>query len=162
MKNIVLIVMMGCVKTTISQLLGEKLKREVIDIDQYLIEKHGCSISDMMSISEDHFRDLEQEACLELSKKEGVIISTGGGVIKRQENIDALKKNGIIIYLDRPIQNILTDIDTQSRPLLKDGPEKLYQLDKERRQLYMNACDIHIINDQSLEMIVNLIISKVG
>lgn len=162
MKNIVLIGMMGCGKTTISQLLGDKLNRDVIDIDQYLVEKHGCSISEMMAVSEDYFRDLEQEACAELSKKEGIIISTGGGVIKRQENITALKEKGIIIYIDRPIQNILSDIDTKSRPLLKDGPEKLYQLDKERRSLYMNACDFRIINDQSLTDIVNQIISKVG
>lgn len=161
MKNIVLIGMMGCGKTTISKLLSEKLNMPVIDIDEYLVDKHQCTINDMFAVSEDYFRDLESEACVELSQKENYIISTGGGVVKRQKNTDVLRKNGIVIYLDRPIDHILTDVEIASRPLLKDGPEKLYQLYQERHQLYLNACDYHIMNDGSIDDVLNKIIQKI-
>lgn len=151
MKNIVLIGIMGCGKTTISKLLSEHLNLPVIDMDEYLIDKHHCSINDMFAVSEDYFRNLESQACKDLAKLNGYIISTGGGVVKRKQNSDVLKESGIIFYLDRPVDHIVHDVTTADRPLLKDGPEKLYQLFDERHQLYLNACDYHIINDQTAQ-----------
>ncbi|MGN1183259.1 MAG: shikimate kinase [Faecalibacillus sp.] len=158
MKNIVLIGIMGCGKTTVSKLLSEKLKMPVIDMDEYLIEKHQCSINDMFAVSEDYFRDLESQACIDLAQLEGYIISTGGGVIKRKKNSDILKQTGTIIYLDRPVDNIVHDVATADRPLLKEGPQKLYQLFDERHQLYLDACDYHVHNDGTLADVVNKII----
>lgn len=158
MKNIVLIGMMGCGKTTISQLLSEKLKRPLIDIDEYLVNKYKMTIPEMFDISEDYFRERETICCMEVGAKEGYIISTGGGVIKNQKNIEALHQHGLIIYLDRPVENILTDVEISTRPLLKDGPQKLYELYQQRHQLYLKACDHHVVNDKSLEDVVNNII----
>jgi shikimate kinase len=158
MKNIVLIGIMGCGKTTISKLLAQRLNRPVIDMDDYVVEKFNMTISEMFDVSEDYFRDNESECCKDLALLDNYIISTGGGVIKRENNINELKKNGIIIYIDRPIINIVEDVETSTRPLLKDGPQKLYDLYEERNPLYMNACDYHIMNDSSLEEIVNKII----
>lgn len=158
MKNIVLIGIMGCGKTTISRLLSQRLNRPVIDLDEYLVEKYDQTISSMFDISEDYFRDRESECCKDVSLLEGYIVSTGGGVIKREENMEYLKKNGYIIYLDRPIINILEDVETASRPLLKDGPEKLYDLYDQRHQLYLKYCDYHLMNDSSLEDIVDKIV----
>ena len=160
MKNIVLIGIMGCGKTTVSKLLSEKLNMPVIDCDEYLVEKYHQTIVEMFDISEEYFRDKETEVCYELSKLDNHIISTGGGVILKDENIQALKSNGIIIYLDRPIDNILTDVETSTRPLLKDGPDKLYQLHQIRHPLYMKACDYHIINDETLEDVLDEIIKQ--
>lgn len=151
MKNIILIGMMGCGKTTISKGLSKLLNRPVIDIDEYLEEKYHMTISEMFDISEDYFREREHICCQDVSCLDGYIVSTGGGVIKNPHNIEVLKKNGIILYLDRSVENIFKDIDTSSRPLLKEGPSKLYQLYEERHQLYLEACDYHVYNDASLE-----------
>lgn len=154
MKNIVLIGIMGCGKTTISKLLAQKLHWPVIDMDEYLMDKHQCTINDMFAVSEEYFRDLESQACVELSKLDGYIISTGGGVVKRKQNCDILRDNGIVIYLDRPVENIIADVTTADRPLLKDGPEKLYELYDQRHQLYLDACDYHVYNDGTLEQVI--------
>jgi Shikimate kinase len=159
MKNIVLIGIMGCGKTTISKLLADKLNRPLIDMDDYLVDKYQMTINEMFDISEDYFRERETECCYDVSKLDGYIISTGGGVIKKKENTELLKKNGIVIYLDRPIINILEDVETASRPLLKEGTQKLYDLYEQRHQLYLDACDYHLSNDGSLEDIMNKILS---
>ena len=158
MKNIVLIGIMGCGKTTVSKLLSDRLQMPVIDMDEYLIDKHHCSINDMFAVSEDYFRDLESEACRDLSKLDGYIISTGGGVVKRKKNSEILRQTGTVIYLYRPVANIVEDVTTADRPLLKDGPQKLYQLFDERHQLYLDACDYHVHNDGTLADVVNKII----
>ena len=157
MKNIVLIGIMGCGKTTISKLLSERLIRPMIDLDEYLVNKYKMTIPEMFDISENYFRERESECCQDASLLDGYIISTGGGVVKKEENIEYLKKNGIIIYIDRPIINILEDVDTASRPLLKDGPDKLYELFNQRHDLYLKACDYHLINDNTIEDILNQI-----
>ena len=159
MKNIVLIGIMGCGKTTIAALLAKKLKRPVIDIDEYLEKKYQMSIPEMFAISEAYFRERETICCQEVSKLNGYIISTGGGVIKNPENMKALKENGIVIYIDRPISMILEDVETSSRPLLKDGAEKLFDLYKERHQLYLDSCDYHIMNDVTIDEFINNIIN---
>lgn len=155
MKNIVLIGIMGSGKTTFGHLLSQKTGHEMIDLDDYLVERFNMSIPDMFAISEDYFRSHETICCQEVSALDSKIISTGGGVIKRQENIDYLKKNGVVFYIDRPIKDIVEDVDPSGRPLLKEGPEKLYALDKERRDKYLKACDYHILNDGSLEKVVD-------
>ena len=157
MKNIVLIGIMGCGKTTVSKLLSKELSMPVIDMDEYLEDKHQCTINDMFAISEDYFRDLESQACVDLSKLDGYIISTGGGVVKRKHNSDVLRQTGTIIYLDRPVDHIITDVTTANRPLLKDGPQKLYQLFDERHELYLDACDYHVYNDGTLDDVVKKI-----
>lgn len=162
MKNIVLIGIMGCGKTTVSKLLSKQLHLPVIDVDEYLMDKHQCTINDMFAVSEDYFRDLESQACIDLSQLDGYIISTGGGVVKRKQNCDTLRKNGIVIYLDRPVHNIVEDVTTADRPLLKDGPQKLYELYDQRHQLYMKACDYHVYNDGTLDEAVDQIVNIIG
>ena len=156
-KNIVLIGIMGSGKTTLSKMLGELLNKEVVDMDDYLVERFNMSIEDMFKISEEYFRDKESICCKELSIKENCIIASGGGIITRKENIDALRKNALIIYIDRPVDHIIKDINILSRPLLKEGPQKLYELYEQRHQLYIDACDVHLINDSSKEEIIKKI-----
>lgn len=159
MKNIVLIGIMGCGKTTIAALLAKKLKRPVIDIDDYIVEKYQQTIPEMFKVSEAYFRKNETASCKDISKLEGYVISTGGGVVLNPLNIKYLKENGIIVYIDRPIDNILDDVETSTRPLLKEGPQKLYDLDKQRHQLYLDACDIHLINNDTLENVTSKLIN---
>lgn len=148
--NIVLTGIMGCGKTTIGKMVSEKLNMRFIDIDEYIEEKYG-KISDIFKKGEDYFREIEHNAVIEISDMDDVVIATGGGVVKRQENIIALKRKGIIFFLDRPLDNILSDIETSSRPLIKDRKSSLVEIFHERYPLYTETCDIHIKNAESLE-----------
>ena len=118
-------------------------------------------ISEMFDISEEYFRDRESEACLDMAKLDGYIISTGGGVIKRKKNREILKQAGKVFYIDRPLDNIVSDVETAHRPLLKDGPQKLYQLYDERHDLYLDSCHYHVNNDGTLDDIVNKIVEDI-
>lgn len=157
-KNIVLIGMPGCGKTTIGKELASKLGYEFCDIDEYIVEKEKKTIDEMFEHGEEHFRDIESCGVEDVSKKERMIISTGGGVIKREKNIDCLKENGIIIFINRPIENIVSDVEVGTRPLLKDGKEKVYQLYEERYDLYKKYCDREVINDKNLEDVIEKIV----
>lgn len=151
---------MGAGKTTISQLLAERLQRPVLDMDDYIVEKFKQTIPEMFDISEDYFRDRETECCMDMAKLDGTVISTGGGVVKKKENIAYLKENGFIIYIDRPLDAIMSDVETASRPLLKNGPEALYDLYDQRHPLYLQACDLRIVNDKPLMDMVDQIIQQ--
>lgn len=154
-KNIVLIGMPGCGKSTIGKILSQKLEIEFCDVDEYIEKIQGKTIQEIFKNGEDYFRDIESKAGEELSRTCSKVISTGGGVIKKLENIDTLKKNGIIIFINRPLENIISDVDVSKRPLLKEGKEKIYKLYKERYDLYKKYCDYEIMNDDKLEEVVS-------
>ncbi len=160
-KNIVLIGMPGCGKTTIGNLLVQRLNMEFIDIDKYIEEKEKRSITDIFNYGEDYFRKIESKAVEEVSNKFSMVISTGGGVVKLYSNIERLNKNGIIIFINRSIEDIISDVDISSRPLLKDGKDKIYKLFKQRYYLYKKYCDYEIMNDTELNEVVDRIIKCV-
>ena len=158
MKNkIVLIGMPGCGKTTIGKILSTQLNLKFYDMDEYIQETSGKTIAELFEKGEDNFRDLETQACRDLIKKNNVIISTGGGVVKRKENVDILKEDSTIIFLDRPVEKIIGDVDISKRPLLKDGKEKVLVLYKERYELYKKAADKIIVNDGTVKDVVQKI-----
>lgn len=157
-KNIVLIGMTGCGKSTIGRKLSKECALDFIDMDEYIEENSGQSIPQLFAVSEEYFRDLETKASKEIAAQaKNTVISCGGGVVLRKENIDALKKTGWIIFIDRPVENIANHIQTAHRPLLKEGTEKLYQLAKERIDLYHQSADIIVKNDSSLEKVIEKI-----
>ena len=158
MKNIVLIGMPACGKSTIGDWLSKKIGYPLLDTDKYLEEKENRIISDIFSNEgEGYFRNLETKYLKELSEKEGLIISTGGGAVKKKENIDILKKNGIIIFLNREINDISKE-NHKHRPLLQDinNIQKLYD---ERIDLYKKYSDIIIKNNDDMSIIVDRIIT---
>ena len=150
-KNILLIGMMGCGKTTLGKILAKKLSYDFIDMDSYIEEISNDTISNLFKVSEDNFRNWETESCRRLSKLKGTVISAGGGIIKKDINMKLFDENSIIVFIDRPIENILEDIDVSKRPLLSDGKEVLYKLKEERNDLYNKYCDYRIVNDGSIE-----------
>ena len=152
--KVVLIGMPGCGKTTIGKMLAERLKYKFYDMDEYIENISGKSVKELFAKSEENFRNWESKACLELSKEIRVVISSGGGVIKREKNMDLFREESIIVFIDRPIENIISDIDSASRPLLASGKEKLYSLLEERYDLYNKYCHIRIDNDGLLTDVV--------
>ena len=161
-KNIVLIGMSGSGKTTIGKALSIILNKKLIDIDAYIEETQGKSISEIFNKGEDHFREIESNAVLKISRNTNTIISTGGGIIKKEKNMLELKKNGIVIYIDRPVERILKDIDDSNRPLLKNNKTNLYEMYELRYPLYKKYSDIIVVNDASEEEVINKIIEILG
>ena len=158
MKSIILIGMPGCGKSTIGEMIAEKIEMTFIDADAYIRESTKRTIAELFENGEEGFRDIEAKAAMELSEKNPSVIATGGGVIKRYENILNLKKNGIIFYINRPIENIVADIDVVARPLLAKDPSQLYKLLEERCDLYKKYCDHEVMNTSSMDDVVNSII----
>ncbi|HNT02395.1 MAG TPA: shikimate dehydrogenase [Bacillota bacterium] len=159
-KNIVLIGLSGCGKTSIGRLLAEKLERKFIDIDDMIEKQEGCTINELFRQGEEHFRNLETKAVLALEREKALVISTGGGVVKRAVNMKSLKKNGIIIFIDRDVCDIMDDIDTSTRPLLAGGTGRLLQLHAERYDLYKEYSDFTVCNDSKAADIIEDIYRK--
>ena len=139
--NIVLIGMPGVGKTTIGKMLQDELRRELIDIDTEIEKKVNMSIPEIFdNYSEEYFRMLEKEVIKEVALKNNAIISTGGGAILNYCNVENLKTNGILIHLNRNLDNIMIN---NNRPLTKSKDE-LLKLAEKRMPLYDNAKDIKI------------------
>ena len=158
MKNkIVIIGMPGSGKTTLGRMLAEELNIKFFDMDEYIVEKTGRTTIQLFENGEEYFRDIESETCKELAQYDNILISTGGGVIKRKANIDVLNEEGLIIFIDRPVENILGDVDVSFRPLLKDGKEKLLKLYDERYALYNEYADEVVTNDSDVRVVIDRI-----
>jgi len=138
MRNIVLIGMPGCGKTTIGRSISEKTGKELVDMDEEIVKKAGKSIPEIFEeVGEPGFRDIETEVAAELGKQRGLIIATGGGAILREENIYALKQNSLMIHIKRPLEKLATD----GRPLSKDIAA-LRKLEAERMPIYESIADM--------------------
>lgn len=158
MRNIILIGMPGSGKSTFGKLLAETLGREFVDCDDFIESEEGTTIPALFAVSEAHFRDAETRAVVKLAGREGLIIAAGGGVIKRKENIAALRKTGTILFLDRAPEDIASDVDISYRPLLKDGPARLYSMYEERIDAYRASADIIVKNhDGEAEVLKTMI-----
>jgi len=146
MVNIVLIGMPGCGKTTLSRRCAKKLGREMDEIDSLIVERAGCDIPTIFrEQGEDAFRDLESLITKECSNLTKRVISTGGGVIKRPENIENLRQNSVIIWVKRPIEQL----PTKGRPLSSAGDDAVRKLWEERKALYAAAADYTVENTGS-------------
>ena len=142
-ENIVLTGMPGSGKSTVGKLLAQQLERPYLDVDALIEEKAGMPPSQIITTQgEPAFRDLETEVIRELAPQNGCVIATGGGAILRQENIDLLRMNGKLFFLDRPVEQLMP---TQDRPLsaTKEAILKRYN---ERYHIYTATADVVIPN----------------
>jgi len=154
--NIVLIGMRGGGKTSVARHLSEALTKEFVDTDDLIEEREGMKIAEtVVKRGWEYFRDRESEVGDEVAKQQGIIISTGGGVIERPENIAALKENGIIIFLNAPADVLAERLDQDpGRPHLTDAvstKEEVEIILAERKKLYEAAAD-EIIDDKNLSL----------
>ena len=151
MKNIVLIGMPGCGKSTLGRSLAEMLGRDFIDADPEIEKDAGKTIPELFAVSEDFFRKQETRTTKRLAALQDKVLAMGGGVVLRQENISSLKENGLIIFLDRSPEDIIGDVDTQTRPLLAAGRQRIYDLYAQREALYRAAADVTVQNKGSMQ-----------
>lgn len=145
--NVVLCGMMGVGKTSVGKKLEFLSKRKCVDTDEIIEEKYGKITDIFEQKGEPYFRDLETEVAKMLGKKDNLIVSTGGGLVMRSENVAYLKENGKIFFLRAKIETLLERVaGNNARPLLKDGAEKkLKELIPVRTPVYEGAAD-HIID----------------
>lgn len=140
-ENIVLIGMPASGKTTVGNILAKKMNREIVDTDELIVKREKKSISTIfLEYGEEYFRRVESEIIEEVSSKTGVIISTGGGAVLNENNVNSLKKNGRVYFIDRPLEAL---IPTSDRPLAstRAAIEKRYN---ERYSIYTSLADVTI------------------
>lgn len=137
-ENIVLTGMSGSGKSTIGKLL--KIDGfDFVDTDKEIEKRCGCTIKELISTKgEKYFRDLETEVIHDVSSKSSQIISTGGGAVLREENVNFLKRNGKLFFINAGKERLQT---TEDRPLC-DTSEKLNQPYSERLDIYQATADV--------------------
>ena len=156
MRNIVLIGMRGCGKTTIAKLLGEKLNKKHLDTDDLIVEKVSQKIPDIVrEHGIEHFRDLESQAIKTLADHKGMIIATGGGFVMRPVNAEHIKHNSLFVWLKASHTDLVgrTENDPNRPPLtnLGDMGKETREILQIRNPLYHELAHIEIDTESKNE-----------
>ncbi len=156
-ENIILIGMAGCGKTTIGEILSKKLQKEFIDIDREIEKSTNMTIPQIfMEQGEEGFRKIETYVTADTCKNVGKVISTGGGVVTREENLFSLKQNGKVVLILRD----LSKVDRRGRPLSLDE-KRVRELFEKRRESYYSFSDI-VVENNTIEQCVEEILRLLG
>jgi len=163
MNNVILIGFMGSGKSSVGKVLADKLERKFIDMDDEIELGEEKSINDIFAeYGEDHFREIETNYLEKLLTKKNKVISTGGGVILREENISILKRIGTVIFLHTTFESLLKNLEgDKQRPLLQsdDVEQVIKNLLNKREPIYFNAASMIIqTSEKSVEDIADEII----
>lgn len=163
--NIMLIGFMGAGKSTVSSYLSEKLEMEEVDTDQLIVKMEGKKIPQIFEENgEAYFRDCESNILIELQKRKQLIVSCGGGIVLREENIQHMKKQGRIVLLTATPQTTLERVkDSKERPILNNNmnTEFIAELMEKRREKYQAAADIIVATDnKTITQICEEIVDK--
>lgn len=149
MKNLVLIGMAGSAKSTTGRMLAKKTNMPFFDTDEVYVSYFGESISDTFArLGEEEFRKRETAIATMLGKADGAVIACGGGIVLREENMIALKRNAVVVLLTASPEEIYARVSRNGRrPLLRDGGiEKVKAMMSEREPLYKKYADITVDN----------------
>ena len=146
--NIALIGMPSSGKTTLGKMLAKQLGRTFVDLDDEIVKTAGCSIPDIFAAEgEDGFRARETAETRRFGKEGRQLLSCGGGAVKRPENLRALRQNGVVLFIDRPVEALAVGGD---RPL-SSSMDALREMEAQRRPLYLTAADAVIPNNGTLD-----------
>ena len=146
--NIALIGMPSSGKTTLGKMLAKQLGRTFVDLDEEIVKTAGCSIPDIFAAEgEDGFRARETAETRRFGKEGRQLLSCGGGAVKRPENLRALRQNGVVLFIDRPVEALAVGGD---RPL-SSSMDALREMEAQRRPLYLAAADAVIPNNGTLD-----------
>lgn len=148
MNNIILCGFMGCGKSTVGRNLARKSGRKFLDMDAYIEEKVGMTVSEIFDkYGEDGFRDMEHKACLELAEMNDLVVASGGGAFTFERNVRAFKGRDMIVFLDVPLEVIKNRLkNDKTRPLLQrpDKDKAMKELYDKRYPIYKTAADIAV------------------
>ena len=147
-KHIALIGMMGCGKSTLGALLAKALDVPLCDLDGEIERFEGRSIPDIFAQSGDAgFRLCETAALRRALAGPASVIATGGGIVTRQENIALLREHALVVWLCRPLEDILGSVEQEGRPnLAGDKEERMRTLYAAREPLYRRAAHLAFDN----------------
>lgn len=166
--NIILCGMMGAGKTTIGIKIAEITSLRWYDTDGLIVDKYG-KISDIFEYyGEVYFRKIETGIVKELAQKDGLIISTGGGLVLKKENNELLQKNGKIVFLRATIDTLAKRLNVDgTRPLLENSTEgirdRLSRLLEERSPIYQQVADYVVdVDGKTPEEIAKEIVAITG
>lgn len=165
--NLILCGMPGAGKTTVGRKIAELSARRWYDTDEVITERFGKIPEIFVRYGEGYFRALEMETTRELSAMDGLVISVGGGLVLKAENVDLLRENGKIIYLRASLQTLASRLKADGeRPLLnqeKDMRKRIEELLCARAPVYENVATVVTdVDGKKPEEIAREILEKVG
>lgn len=153
-ENIVLTGMPASGKSTVGKRLAAMLDRPFVDLDEEIVKDAGCAITDIFrNEGEAAFRDRESRVLKQVAMRTGCVIATGGGAVLREENVQYLRQNGRLYFLDRPLDMLCP---TDDRPTASDR-EALRRRYEERYDIYCRCCDKRISADGTVEEVANAV-----
>lgn len=146
-KPLYLIGMMGCGKSTMGRELSRLLGAPLVDLDEEIVRREGRSIPEIFAdIGDAGFR-LCETAALRAVSQECAVIATGGGIVTREENIALMRETGLVVWLCRPLEDMIADVRQDTRPnLAGDKEERMRTLYAARKALYERACHLAFSN----------------
>lgn len=148
--HIFLVGMAGAGKTSLGRRVAQNLNMRFLDTDQRVSDMLGMSVLDIFAtLGEAFFRNAETGALMELVGQQPTIVSTGGGLCTVQENVTLMKNHGVIVHIDRPLDQILSDIKMDRRPTLAGGTREDV-IDQYNRRIghYRAAADYRLDNSK--------------
>lgn len=150
-KHIYLIGFMGSGKSTVSRRLNRLMQVKELDMDAEIVRENNMTIKDMFEqFGEQYFRDKETEMLQKIADSSPVIVSCGGGTVLRRENVEIMKKSGVIVLLTASPKTIYLRVrHSRNRPILNGhmNVEYIASLMEKRRAVYEAACDICVPTD---------------
>lgn len=142
-KTIFVIGLPGSGKSDLSKLLAEYINYSFFDMDKVIESREKKTINKIFEDrGEEYFREVESDVLEELSNIKNAVVSTGGGAILKEKNRALMKERGIVIFIDRPAELIVNNINVSERPLLVQDKNKLIELSKKRDALYRECATV--------------------
>lgn len=164
MDNLILCGFMGCGKSTVGRLLAEKTGRSFVDMDTFIEEQAGMSVSSIFEqYGEADFRRREREACRALAARQGLVIAAGGGALTFQENAGALSASGTIVLLEVSPETVLKRLEGDTtRPLLmrRDKEAAVRELMARRLPLYRRAATVSVDGEGTPEAVAEAVLLR--
>lgn len=150
MKNIVLVGMPGCGKSTVGKALAKRLSRPFFDADEEIVRRAGKPIPEIFQAEgEAGFRKIETEVLFDLCRQSGAVIATGGGAVTVPKNHDILRQNSLVVFINRDI----AVLPTAGRPLSEQND--LHEMFRHRLPLYRAVCDYEVDGNGKIQTVTD-------
>jgi len=147
-RHIFVIGMPGTGKSSLGKKVAANLGLPYVDTDQRIEQAFGCPTAQIFErYGEQAFRNAETNVLIQLTRETGSLVSTGGGMVLREVNREIMRNHGVIVLVDRPLEEIMGDIKLNRRPLLaQKGLPEVERLYWERIDTYRSIADAVLDN----------------